>query len=55
MSDNLTAIESLVKKLERNRKVKKKTKSQALRDFQNWKDGKVDRETTLPRPPRRLR
>tara|TARA_R110000803_G_scaffold33454_2_gene73264 strand:+ start:178 stop:345 length:168 start_codon:yes stop_codon:yes gene_type:complete len=55
MSINQSAIEDFIKKSSQKKNAKKKTRKQAYDDFQKWKEGKVDKDTTLPRPPTRLR
>lgn len=55
MSIDQSAIEDFIKKCSQKKNAKKKTRKQAYDDFQKWKEGKVDKDTTLPRPPTRLR
>ena len=55
MSIDVKAFEDFIKKAAQKKYGKKKTRKQAYDDFQKWKDGKVDKDTTLPRPPTRLR
>lgn len=55
MSIDVKAFEDFIKKASQKKYGKKKTRKQAYDDFQKWKDGKVDKDTTLPRPPTRLR
>lgn len=55
MSIDQSAIEDFIKKAAQKKYGKKKTRKQAYDDFQKWKEGKVDKDTTLPRPPTRLR
>jgi|TARA_R110000796_G_scaffold18960_2_gene57056 hypothetical protein len=49
------ALEDFIKKAHDKKYAKKKTRKQAFDDFRKWKDGKLDQETTLPRPPTRGR
>jgi hypothetical protein len=55
MTINQEALEEFVKKASKDKHQKRKTCKQAFDDFQKWKEGKVDKDTTLPRPPTRLR
>jgi len=55
MSIDQNALEEFVKKAAQKKFSKKKTRKQAFDDFQKWQEGKVDKDTTLPRPPTRIR
>lgn len=49
------ALEAFVKKANDKKYEKKKTRKQAFDDYQKWKDGKLDKDTTLPKAPTRGR
>jgi|TARA_A200000159_G_scaffold80550_1_gene74611 hypothetical protein len=49
------AFEDFIKKAHDKKYAKKKTRKQAFDDFAKWKEGKLDQETTLPKPPTRGR
>tara|TARA_A200000159_G_scaffold5177_1_gene4790 strand:- start:3806 stop:4009 length:204 start_codon:yes stop_codon:yes gene_type:complete len=55
MPVNQEALEQFIKKANEKKYAKKKSRKQAFDDFQKWKDGKLDKETTLPKPPTRGR
>lgn len=50
-----TAIDLFIKKAQEQKTGKKKSVKQAFDEFQRWKDGKLDKDTTLPRAPTRGR
>lgn len=52
---SIEAIELFIKKAQEQKTGKKKPIKQAYDEFQRWKDGKLDKDTTLPRPPTRGR
>lgn len=55
MAADEKALEAFVKKANAKKYDKRKTRKQAFDDFQKWKDGKLDKDTGLPKPPTRLR
>jgi hypothetical protein len=53
MSEDEDKFGVFLKKSHDKKYARKKTRKAAFDDFQKWKDGKVDHDTTLPRPPAR--
>lgn len=55
MPMNQDQIDQFIKNAMEKKHAKKKTRKQAFEDFRKWKDGKLDKDTTLPKVPTRGR
>jgi|TARA_R110002124_G_scaffold189027_1_gene356269 hypothetical protein len=55
MMEDASKFDAFIKKANDKKYAKKKTRKQAFSEFQAYRDGKLDQDTGLPRPPLRLR
>ncbi len=55
MTEDANRFDAFIKKANDKKYAKKKTRKQAFDEFQKWKDGKLDKDTAMPKAPSRGR
>jgi len=55
MKEHKSKYDDFIKKAHATKNAKKKTVKQALTEYSDYRNGKFDNETGLPRPPARMR
>jgi len=55
MIEDTSKFDAFIKKANDKKYAKKKTRKQAFNEYQAYREGKLDKDTALPRPPGRMR
>jgi|MDTG01.3.fsa_nt_gb hypothetical protein len=55
MIEDTSKFDAFIKKANDKKYAKKKTRKQAFNEYQAYRDGKLDKETAMPRPHGRMR